>query len=299
MAIRAEVERKWIWTGATVLGATTILISTLIWTQFIKLPAPGSVPSMWESAQESAADLGPVEGPPVPQQLSMNVKPPSGEAAHAVSRPGHAETTTASSGHAADVPHAAKQVALTFDDGPDTKFTPEILDILKKYQVKATFFVVGTQVSKHPDMLKRILDEGHAIGNHSMTHANFTKLSTERIDREIEETDKLIRQATGTTTPLFRAPYGAAPDILKKHLKALDRPLIGWTVDTRDWSGLSPADMMGIIRKQIKPGGIILMHSFGGKKGDLSNTVTALPQAIEYLKAQGYSLVTVPELAGP
>ncbi|UUZ92249.1 polysaccharide deacetylase family protein [Paenibacillus sp. P25] len=195
----------------------------------------------------------------------------------------------------APAPHE-KLAALTFDDGPDGKYTPQVLDILKKYEVKATFFVVGTQAGKYPEILQRIHQEGHAIGNHSWDHADLTKLSAEQIDKEIRETDELIRSTVGEAPSLVRAPYGAAPEALKDELKQAGRPLVGWTVDPRDWAGSPSRSIVSNIKSHIKPGGIILLHSFGGRHGRLDNTVQALPEIIAYLKEEGYKLVTVTEL---
>lgn len=191
----------------------------------------------------------------------------------------------------------SKQVALTFDDGPDAKYTPLILDILKEHDVKATFFVVGKQSEAYPDVLKRIHEEGHAIGNHSFAHADLSKLSAEEVQEEIAAADEAIERIVGVSSALFRAPYGAESEAMKKCLADAKRELVRWTVDTRDWAGTSPEEMMETVHKQLKPGGIILMHSFGGKKGKLDNTVEVLPQLIEELKKQGYSFVTVPELS--
>ncbi|WP_424766984.1 polysaccharide deacetylase family protein [Paenibacillus sp. sgz302251] len=188
-----------------------------------------------------------------------------------------------------------KVVALTFDDGPDALYTTAILDILKEKGVKATFFVVGQQVTKNPEVLKRIVDEGHEIGNHTYNHKNLSKLGKPQIWKEVEEGDAAIKKAAGFTPSLFRAPFGAVSYTLKNVLKAHDRKLIGWTVDTRDWAGTSPADMRKLIRNETKPGGIILLHSFGSKH--IQNTVKALPGIIDDLEKMGYSFVTADQAA--
>lgn len=188
----------------------------------------------------------------------------------------------------------AKLVALTFDDGPDKKYTLEVLDILQKNGVKATFFTVGIQVKKYPEVMKRIAQEGHAIGNHSTHHPDLSKLDSKAIKEEIKETDTLIEQAAGYVPRLVRAPYGALSPLVKNIVKANNRELVGWTVDTRDWAGESVADMRENVNKNTKPGGIILMHSFGSKH--VKNTVELLPLIIEDLSKQGYTFVTVDEL---
>lgn|GEM_PF-2522317 len=187
-----------------------------------------------------------------------------------------------------------KYVVLTFDDGPDTKYTPAILDILKQYNVKATFFVVGTQVEKHGSVLQRILNEGHSIGNHSYNHANLTKLSNKEIVKQIEQADDLIKAVIGFKPTWIRAPYGAVNDIVKESMEDDDRSFIGWDVDTRDWAGSSVEEMRANINENTKSDSIILMHSFGGKH--IKNTVELLPYIIQDLKDKGFTLVTLDEL---
>jgi len=187
-----------------------------------------------------------------------------------------------------------KLVALTFDDGPDEKYTPAILDILKEKEVKATFFLVGVQVRKYPSMVKRIVDEGHAVGNHSYNHSDLAKLDAAGVKKQIKWTDDLFQQAVGFVPHLVRAPYGSTSSTVKSVLKQGERELIGWTVDTRDWGGESVTKMLANINKNTKPGGVVLMHSFGGKH--IKNTVELVPKAIEDLKKQGYTFVTIDEL---
>ncbi|MEI7025076.1 polysaccharide deacetylase family protein [Paenibacillus sp. y28] len=187
-----------------------------------------------------------------------------------------------------------KLVALTFDDGPDDRYTPAILSILHKYQVKATFFVVGEQTKRFGSVLKRIVQEGHAVGNHSFSHADLTKITEAEIQNQVNETDKLIREAVGFTPKLFRAPYGAVDDRMRPALQDSGRSIVGWTVDTRDWAGTPVKTMRELVNEHTKPGGIILMHSFGGKS--ISHTVELLPLIIEDLRKKGYSFVTIPEL---
>ncbi|MFC5452742.1 polysaccharide deacetylase family protein [Paenibacillus aestuarii] len=186
--------------------------------------------------------------------------------------------------------------ALTFDDGPDDKYTPRILDILKKENVKGTFFVVGQQAKQHPQMMKRIVEEGHAVGNHSWDHPDLAKASPDKIQSEIMSTDDVIKQLTGAVPTLFRAPYGAVSPQLESEAEGSGHELIGWSVDTLDWDGKSVSQILTNVKKEVRPGSIILQHFAGGKKGNLNNTVEALPQIIAYLRQKGYTLVTVPEL---
>jgi peptidoglycan/xylan/chitin deacetylase (PgdA/CDA1 family) len=145
-------------------------------------------------------------------------------------------------------------------------------------------------------MIKRIKAEGHIIGNHTWDHQYLTKLSKVSIDSEIKKTDAVIKSETGTAPVLFRAPYGALSKDVIANITATGHRIIGWTVDTRDWQGKSPSEILSTVKKELRPGAIILQHSAGGEGGKLDNTVQALPQIITYLKQSGYSFVTVPDL---
>lgn len=185
-----------------------------------------------------------------------------------------------------------KVVALTFDDGPDVEITGEILDILKEENVKATFFVVGTRVKQNPEMLKRIANEGHVIGNHSYNHPQLGKANRSKILDELNRTDKLIENAVGYKPKLMRPPYGSSSSLLRSILNETGRQQVLWSVDTRDWAGTSVKDMLANIDRNTKPGGNILMHSVGPKL----KTPELLPLLIKDLRAKGYTFVTVDQL---
>ncbi|MFC4597780.1 N-acetylmuramoyl-L-alanine amidase [Cohnella hongkongensis] len=188
-----------------------------------------------------------------------------------------------------------KRVALTFDDGPDQTVTPQILDILKDNDIKATFFLLGNRVQAHPDMARRIAEEGHAIGNHSWAHPKFDDISMEEALEEIENTQRVLEDTIGYRPNLFRPPYGALQQDKLDRIAEMNLAVVNWTVDTMDWSGVSTEEIMERVREQIYPGGIVLQHSAGGKNG-LENTVEALEQIISELRAEGYSFMTVSEL---
>jgi polysaccharide deacetylase family sporulation protein PdaB len=189
-----------------------------------------------------------------------------------------------------------KKAALTFDDGPDLQFTPQILDVLKKNRVKATFFVVGFLAEAHPDLIERMVKEGHVIGNHSYSHALFTKLSGPKFESQIESTQSVVRRLAGYAPKLLRPPYGAINEEQIKWASAHHFLIVNWNVDSLDWKGLSAEQVSRNILSHTHPGSIILQHSGGGDGQDLSGTVKALPEIIQKLKVQGYELVTVPEL---
>lgn len=188
------------------------------------------------------------------------------------------------------------KAALTFDDGPDLVFTPQILDLLQQLKVKATFFVIGKNAAKYPQIIKRIENEGHILANHSWDHANFTHLDEYEIRNQITKTDELLTQITGHKPLLFRAPYGNVTLGLEVQLRAMEHLLIGWSVDTRDWAGPDVDTILATVTKQMKPGGIILQHCASGSQVDLTNTIQALPLIVQKLKDEGYTFVTIPEL---
>lgn len=188
-----------------------------------------------------------------------------------------------------------KRVALTFDDGPDDVFTPQILDILKEYDVKATFFVLGYMARDNQDVLKRMDEEGHTIGSHSWSHKDFTKISNEaRID-ELSKTNNLIEDLIGRPVSLFRLPYGAYTKDVLHTVANQGYHNIYWSIDPKDWASKSPNQILNNIQQNLKPGSIILLHS-SGNQSTISNTVKSLPGIIDFLWEQGYEIVTIPKL---
>lgn len=189
-----------------------------------------------------------------------------------------------------------KRIALTFDDGPDGKYTPQVLDILKQYGVKATFFLVGQQVKLYPETAKRIAYEGHEIGNHSWSHKHLPKLAGKVLDEQVVGAQVEIAKATGVTPTLLRAPYGELSDEFLNYLHEQGMQHVYWTIDTKDWAGTPVAEMRKNVAKHARSGGVILLHSFGGKKNALEHTLTLLPLIIEDLQKEGYQLSTVGEM---
>ena len=182
-----------------------------------------------------------------------------------------------------------KVVALTFDDGPDGNTTPQALDILAKYKIKATFFVQGKNIAGNEAILKRMQSEGHEVGNHSWNHPILTKLSLEDAKKQLTDTEDAITKVLGKSSKLMRPPYGAISDDIRN---SLDLSFIMWDVDSLDWKSKNEAAILTEIQRQATNGSIILMH-------DIHQTsVNSLPKVIEYLQGQGYSFVTVSELLG-
>lgn len=192
-----------------------------------------------------------------------------------------------------------REVALTFDDGPDTVYTPQILAILAREHVHATFFVLGEQAERHPQMVKRIVRAGHVIGNHTFDHPDLARISTQQMQLEIERAARDITQLTGKPTKWFRAPYGSVNRRVLTALGHMGYQAVNWTVDSNDWRSLSARQVEHNILGAVFPGAIILQHCAGNKKEVLTGTVAALPVIIHTLRAQGYSFVTVPQLLQP
>lgn len=191
-----------------------------------------------------------------------------------------------------------KVIALTFDDGPDHRFTPYILDVLKTHHVKATFFLLGMRVSRYPDIAKRIYKEGHVIGSHTYWHPQLTKTGIKNMRWEIAESEKVIKSITSAKTNLFRAPYGALSEDLVIELGKINYRGVGWSIDSEDWKSLPSKEIKQTVIDGVHPGAIVLMHSAGNWTQDLSGTAEALNELIPHLREQGYEFVTVPELMG-
>jgi len=188
------------------------------------------------------------------------------------------------------------EVALTFDDGPDIRFTPLVLDVLKKHNVKATFFLMGSRAKEHDEIVQRIHKEGHAIGNHTYWHPNLPKEELDRLDWEVRETEQVIENIVGFKPKLFRSPYGALNEEMVETLDHLGNKIIGWDVDSLDWKQLETNVIADNILSNVSPGSIILMHDGGDWTMNLMGTVESLDKVITKLKEDNIKFVTVPEL---
>ena len=180
------------------------------------------------------------------------------------------------------------KVALTFDDGPSSEYTPLLLDGLRERNVKASFFVIGSNIEKEggEEIIRRIYEEGHLIGNHTWHHVDLSDLSTEDAWKELEMTDSLIKAVTGEETALVRPPFGEFP----RSMEEPDKLYVKWTVDSRDWV---TKDTQEIVRKVVtdtEENDIILMHDC------YETSVEAALQIIDILSERGYEFVTVDRL---
>lgn len=178
-------------------------------------------------------------------------------------------------------------VALTFDDGPGGESTIRILDALKQYNAHATFFVVGSNVDKYADIIKRAAAEGSEVGNHTNSHAQLTKLDTNGILSEVNGVKEKVMQLTGQKVVPIRPPYGAVDDNV---MAAITDPVILWSIDTLDWKTRDAQSTIQNIQSSVYDGAIILMHDI------YSTTADAAVNIIDWLHSQGYQMVTVSEL---
>ena len=188
-----------------------------------------------------------------------------------------------------------RRVALTFDDGPHPKYTPQILDILAEYHVPATFFVVGSNAEYYPQLVERIHREGHEIGNHTFHHRHVSKMTDEELLADVLACRRVIEDLTGRPPTLFRPPEGICNDSVKAICEKLDMTIIIWSVDTTDWAHPTQQEILENVRTNTKHGSIILMHDFIGQK---SPTPAALRKIIPMLRGLGYEFVTVSQLLG-
>ncbi len=194
-------------------------------------------------------------------------------------------------------PTDRKAIALTFDDVPDALFAPVLLDVLAQYNVKATFFCLGTCIRKNPDMVYRMFKDGHILANHTYNHPDLTTLSPEQIRTEVQSTQAEIQMITGLKTALFRPPYGFIDEKVIQVVIALGYKIIMWNVDSLDWMGLTGPQIAARVVSATTPGSIILMHNAcEGTVQAGTGTVQSLPYIIEILRSQGYQFETIPDL---
>lgn len=192
-----------------------------------------------------------------------------------------------------DIKTDEKVIALTFDDGPHKKYTPEILDVLSKYDAKATFFIVGENAEKNPELALRIHDENHELAIHTYTHPFKTNVSN--LIKEIKQTHATIYGITGYSPVLFRPVEGQYTDAMIDaiHKEGYKVVMWSWHLDTFDWKSPGEKKIINTVLKGAKPGSVVLFHDGGGNR---EQTVRALKKVLPELEQQGYKFVTISEL---
>ena len=187
-----------------------------------------------------------------------------------------------------------KVVALTYDDGPSPS-TNQLLDILDRYQVKATFFAIGRKIEKHPEIVPMIVARGHELGNHSYSHTDMMSKPREFLLSEIEKTDKLLQEVGVKQDSIsFRPPYGRRSVVLSYLLSQMQKKMIMWDVNSLDYEKtLTAEDIANRVIDNVRSGSIVLMHDSGG---DRSKTLAATQAIVKTLQSKGYAFKTVSEL---
>ena len=183
-------------------------------------------------------------------------------------------------------------VALTFDDGPIRGKTEPILDLLREMQVPATFFVLGENATRSPEVLQRMTAEGHEIGNHTVTHPNLTEISVSKARNEIKEGQKIIETAVGYRPRFFRPPYGAANLTTMSILSSQNLSAVFWSIDPQDWRGGTEDQIVSDIESHLDNGAIILLHERS------PHTAESVPHIIRTVREKGYRFVTLSEMFG-
>jgi peptidoglycan/xylan/chitin deacetylase (PgdA/CDA1 family) len=236
---------------------------------------------------EATAQAHPLSGHPAPARSAPS------RARLAQARPHHGHRPLSRHGHPAEpvfhVHDGRKRIALTIDDGPSPEYTPQVLRLLEKYKVTATFSMIGLEAAAHPGLVREVAARGHQIANHTWSHPDLVYLSPAAVADQISRATGAIHRATGRVPALFRAPYGAwSPAVLRQCAQAGMTPL-DWSVDPRDWSRPGVAAIVGNIMRNTRTGSIILEHDGGG---DRSQTVAALKIVLPRLLDAGYRFTT-------
>ncbi|MEH7095749.1 polysaccharide deacetylase family protein [Neobacillus vireti] len=193
-----------------------------------------------------------------------------------------------------EVSTSQKAVAITFDDGPNPSYTPEVLDIFAKAEGKATFFMIGEQMEKNPDIVRQVAEQGHEIGNHTFSHPKLSELSPADCLLEIERNEKIIQELTGQPPFVFRPPYLDYNNDTISILKGKGYPMIGaLNMEAQDWEQPGVEHILSASRKCVRNGSILIFHD---GYGDRSQTIQAVKKLVFELKSGGYQLLTVSEL---
>jgi len=195
-------------------------------------------------------------------------------------------------------PHGSKQIALTYDDGPNDPHTLRLLEVLTRHGVGATFFLIGGYVRQRPDIVRDLVKAGHVLGNHTCTHPNLILTGAAETRNQLEECQRAVQDTTGEAPRLFRPPFGARRPGTLRAARSLGLEPVMWNVTSWDWKPLPAEKIVKKCVRQMRGGDVILMHdgSHIAMGADRSQTVIATDRLIEQYKREGFEFVTVPEL---
>jgi peptidoglycan/xylan/chitin deacetylase (PgdA/CDA1 family) len=196
------------------------------------------------------------------------------------------------------LPRGAKEIALTYDDGPNDPCTFHLLDVLAKHDVRATFFMIGRYAEKHQDIAQQVVKAGHIVGNHTFTHPALALQSVAKIKSELEGCSRALDDAIGTHSNLFRPPFGSRRPVVLRIARELGLQSVMWNVTGYDWSAKSAENIEKNVARRVRGGDVLLLHDGGHARfgTDRSFTVQATDRMIARYKSQGREFVTIPEM---
>jgi len=198
------------------------------------------------------------------------------------------------------LPVRRKYMALTFDDGPYPPYTGRLLDVLKEKKIRATFFLVGEQARMHPDLVRRMVDEGHTVGLHAFRHRDFLKLTEEEKEKDLQQGKEILQSITGKKPNYWRPPHGFRDSSVMKIASAKDLQVVNWSVIPRDWTGIDKQEIYNRVMDKAEDGAVVLLHDGDSPlyKASRQATVDAVGPLIDSLREKGYHLVSLEEYAG-
>lgn len=203
-------------------------------------------------------------------------------------------------GAGSSLPVRRKCMALTFDDGPYPPYTGRLLDVLKEKKIHATFFLVGEQARLHPDLVRRMVDEGHTVGLHAFRHRDFLKLTEEEKEKDLQQGKEILQSITGKKPNYWRPPHGFRDSSVMKIASAKDLQVVNWSVIPRDWTGIDKQEIYNRVMDKAEDGAIVLLHDGDSPlyKASRQATVDAVGPLIDSLREKGYHLVSLEEYTG-
>lgn len=198
------------------------------------------------------------------------------------------------------LPSHRKCMALTFDDGPYPPYTGRLLEVLKEKKIHATFFLVGEQARLHPDLVRRMVDEGHTVGLHAFCHRDFLKLTEEEKEKDLQQGKEILQSITGKEPVYWRPPHGFRDNSVMKIASAKDLQVVNWSVIPRDWTGIDKQEIYNRVMDKAEDGAIVLLHDGDSPlyKASRQATVDAVAPLIDSLREKGYHLVSLEEYTG-
>ena len=195
------------------------------------------------------------------------------------------------------LPVRRKCMALTFDDGPYPPYTGRLLDVLKEKKIHATFFLVVEQAGLHPDLVRRMVDEGHTVGLHAFRHKDFLKLTEEEKEKDLQQGKEILQSITGKEPNYWRPPHGFRDSSVMKIASAKDLQVVNWSVIPRDWTGIDKQEIYNRVMDKAEDGAVVLLHDGDSPlyKASRQATVDAVGPLIDSLREKGYHLVSLEE----